>query len=251
MPHELVFVTVLLVLSVIAWLTVHRLATPDMRAGILTGHSGMAMDPMSGGLFLGIWLVMMAAMMLPAITPVMVRIDRLMRRRGKGGTTAYALAAGYLVVWAVAGTAAYGLFLAFQRTASAADDTTAARIGAVVLLLAGVYQFTPLKRACLRQCRSPLAVLVRHGQKIMASRTGALWVGLHHGAFCVGCCWALMAVLLAAGMMSLVWMGAVATVVLTEKVFRYGELFSRLLGAAMIALALTLVAAPGVASALT
>lgn len=259
-PHELVFVAVLVLISALAWLAVHHLATPDMRAGILTGAAdrsgdgmaGMPMDrTMSAGLFLGTWLVMMAAMMLPAVTPVIVRIDRVLRHQGGTGTTAYLLAAGYLAVWAAAGVAGYGLFLAFQPTVEAGDSAAAVRAGAAVLLLAGAYQLTPLKRACLRLCRSPLAVVVRHGERITAGPGGALLVGVRHGAFCLGCCWALMAVLLAAGMMSLVWMGVIAAVVLTEKVWRHGDLLSRPLGAAMIIFALVLLAAPALAPTLT
>jgi predicted metal-binding membrane protein len=261
-PRELLFVGVLVVISVLAWLAVHHLATPGMRAGILTGAAGhgdsgdgmpaMRMDhSMSAGLFLGTWFVMMAAMMLPAVTPVIVRIDRLLRRRGRPRTTAYLLTAGYLLVWAAAGVAAYGLYTAFQSTVAVGDPAAAVRAGAGVLLLAGAYQLTPLKRACLRQCRSPLAVVVRHGERITASPPGALLVGLHHGAFCLGCCWALMAVLLAAGMMSLVWMGIIAAVILVEKVWRYGEAASRPLGATMIVLGLVVLAAPGLAPALT
>jgi predicted metal-binding membrane protein len=260
-PHEIVFVAVLVLISALAWLTVHHLATPDMRAGILTGAgapersgdgmAGMPMDrSMSAGLFLGTWLVMMAAMMLPAVTPVIVRIDRLLRRRGRAGTT-YTLAAGYLLVWAAAGVAAYGLFLAFQSAVETANPTAAVRAGAVVLLLTGAYQLTPLKRACLRLCRSPFAVVVRHGERITAGPSGALLAGVRHGAFCLGCCWALMAVLLAAGMMSLVWMGAIAAVILAEKVWRHGERLSRPLGAGMITLGLVLLAAPGLAPGLT
>lgn len=261
-PHEVVLVGVLVVLSAIAWLAVHHLATPDMRAGILTGAArpgrsgdGMAAMPvgrsMGAGLFLATWLVMMAAMMLPAVTPVIVRIERLLRRRGRPGATAYPLVAGYLLVWAAAGVAAYGLFLAFQSAVATGDSPAAVRAGAAVLAFAGAYQLTPLKRACLRQCRSPLAVVVRHGESIMASPSGALRAGVHHGAFCLGCCWALMAVLLAAGMMSLVWMGVIAAVVLAEKVWRHGELVSRPLGAGMIALGLVLLAVPGLAPTLT
>ncbi|URN08022.1 DUF2182 domain-containing protein [Actinomadura madurae] len=259
--HELVFVGVLVALAAVAWLAVHRLATPDMRAGLLTGAArpggsggmdAMPMDhSMSVGLFLGIWLVMMAAMMLPAVTPVIVRIDRLVRRRDGRSMTAYMLAAGYLLVWAAAGAAAYGLYLAFQSAVTAGDAPTAVRAGAVVLVFAGVYQLSPLKRACLRLCRSPLAVVVRHGERITAGPSGALLVGVHHGAFCLGCCWALMAVLLAAGMMSLVWMGVVAAVILVEKVWRYGERVSGPLGAVMIAFGLVLLVSPGLSPTLT
>jgi predicted metal-binding membrane protein len=258
--REGVFVLVLLALAALAWLAVHWLAMPDMEAGILTGGAersgdgmaGMPMEPSVGaGLFLGTWLVMMAAMMLPAVTPVIVRIDRMMRRRGGRATTAYLLAAGYLAVWGAAGVAAYGLFLVLQPLAAAGDAAVAVRAGAVVLLFAGAYQLSPLKRACLRLCRSPLAVVVRHGERIAAGPRGAVIAGLHHGAFCLGCCWALMAVLLAAGVMSLVWMGVVAAVILAEKVWRHGEALSRPVGAAMIVFGLVLLAAPGAAPTLT
>ncbi|MBA9005304.1 DUF2182 domain-containing protein [Thermomonospora cellulosilytica] len=259
--HELVFVAVLLALSAAAWLMAHRLAAPDMRVGILTGaaqghRSAHDMAPMpmehamGAGVFLGVWLVMTAAMMLPAVTPVIVRLDRLVRRRGDPGVVVYALVTGYLAVWAAAGVAAYGVFLGFQEAVTAGDPMTAARVGAAVPLVAGVYQLTPLKRVCLRRCRSPLAVLVRHGERIVGSRTGALRVGVHHGAFCLGCCWALMVLLLAAGMMSLVWMGAIAAVVLAEKALPHGETLSRLFGAGLIALGVLLIAVPGLAPAL-
>ncbi|MFD0902302.1 DUF2182 domain-containing protein [Actinomadura sediminis] len=249
---ESVFVVVLLALSAAAWAAVHRMAAPDMRMGLLTGagrSGGMAPMPMSAGLFLGMWLVMMAAMMLPAVAPVIVRVGRMMRARGLGGSRSYALVAGYLLVWGAAGVAAYGLFQVFQATASAAGFPVVARAGAAVLLVAGVYQLTPLKGACLRQCRSPLAVVVRFGPRIAASRAGAVRAGARHGAYCLGCCWALMAVLLAAGMMSLVWMGVLSAVVLVEKTARGGVVFGRLLGAGMIVLGLVLLAAPGLSLA--
>jgi predicted metal-binding membrane protein len=244
--RELPLAVALLALSAIAWLTMHHLATPDMRLGILTGaarpsHSVEAMRPMpmrmpmGAGLFLAMWGVMMAAMMFPAVTPVVVRVSRLMRARGAGDGAAYAMIAGYFLVWCTAGLAAYGLFLALQAVVSV-GDVLAVRAGAVILLVAGVYQ---------------LAVVVRYGEGIVRSRTGALRVGVRHGAYCLGCCWALMAVLLAAGAMSLVWMGAVATVVLVEKIHRHGEALSRLLGSLLIGLALAVVAEPDLLLTLT
>lgn len=252
------FVAALLTLSAIAWLTVHRLATPDMRLGILTGagrpHSSDAAMPMShllsAALFLVMWLVMMAAMMLPAVTPVLARVGSLTRARGARGGAVYAVATGYLLVWCAVGAAAYGLFVGFQAVASM-GEVLAVRIGAIVLLVAGVYQLTSLKTVCLRRCRSPLAVVVRHGEAITRNRTGALRAGIHHGAFCVGCCWALMAVLLAAGAMSLVWMGVIAALVLIEKVHRRGETLSKVLGSLLIIVATALVAAPDLLVALT
>lgn len=246
---EVLLVSVLLALSALAWLAVHYVAMPDMRVGILTApRPAPGMGGMSGGmsvgagLFLAMWLVMMAAMMLPAVTPVVVRVDRLVRARGARKGTAYAMAAGYVLVWGTTGVVAYGVYLALQAAVPPGD--AAVRTGAGVLLCAGVYQLTPLKRACLRQCRSPLATVVRHGEAITRGRAGAVRAGIHHGLYCVGCCWALMVVLVAVGAMSLVWMGIIAALIFIEKVSRRGEAFSLVLGSFLIAAAATLAAAP-------
>jgi predicted metal-binding membrane protein len=254
---ELLLIAALLTLSAAAWFLVHRLASPDMRLGILTtprsgdmmGSMPMARS-MSVGLFLVTWMVMMAAMMLPSVTPVVVRVNRMVRARAGREAAPYAMAAGYLLVWSLAGMAAYGVFMAFQSIA-ANNNTLAVRAGALVLLLAGIYQLSPLKRVCLRRCRSPLALVVRYAQTIVRGRAGALRVGLGHGTYCLGCCWAFMVILLAAGMMSLVWMGAIAAIVLAEKLHPRGEAFSKLLGALFILLALVVAAAPGALPALT
>ncbi|MGH3341431.1 MAG: DUF2182 domain-containing protein [Carbonactinosporaceae bacterium] len=255
---ELLLVALLLAVSAVAWLLTNRLSMPDMRLGILTGgaHPDGAMDavPMGqsvgAGLFLTTWLVMMTAMMLPSVTPVVVRVTRLMRARGAGDATAYAMTAGYLLVWGLIGSAAYGVFLALQ-TLEPGSGTTAVRVGALILVVAGAYQLSPLKRVCLRHCRSPLAVLAHYGETIVGSRAGALRVGIRHGTYCLGCCWALMVILLAAGMMSLVWMAVIAAIVFAEKTYRRGEGLSRVLGAFLIVLGLVLVAVPGALPALT
>ncbi|MGH3329413.1 MAG: DUF2182 domain-containing protein [Streptomycetales bacterium] len=256
---ELLLVALLLVLSAAAWLLTNRMSMPDMRLGILTGDAhpegeamgGMPMgQPVGAGLFLTTWLVMLAAMMLPSVTPVVVRVTRLMRLRGAGNSTAYAMTAGYLLVWGLIGFAAYGVFLAFQRL-EPGGSTTAVRAGALVLVVAGIYQLTPLKRVCLRHCRSPLAVIAHYGEAIIGSRVGAVRIGVRHGAYCLGCCWAFMVILLAAGMMSLVWMAVIAAIVFAEKIYRRGEGLSRLLGAFLILLGLVLAALPESLPALT
>lgn len=246
---ELLFAGLLLALAVSGWLLAGLLATPDMRSGILTGAQPMG-DPMhpwlvEAGLFLLIWMVMMAAMMLPSIVAFTVGVARLMRLRGagRGGTVTMTIA--YLLIWAGTGLLAYPALRGLQLV-SAGPTEVAVRTGAVILLAAGVYQFTPLKRVCLRRCRSPLFLVMQHGQRATRSRLGALRAGIQHGAYCLGCCWALIAVLLAAGAMSLVWMAAIAAVVALEKVSRRGEAIASALGGILIVAGLFLLVAPSV-----
>ncbi|WP_250549496.1 DUF2182 domain-containing protein [Pseudonocardia sp. H11422] len=199
---------------------------------------------MAMGLFLLMWVVMMAAMMLPAVVPVLVVAKRFLRVRRAGPAATPLMAAAYLLVWSALGLFAYTVFIAFQ-TLVPLGGVEAVRAGALVLLVAGVYQLTPLKRVCLRHCRSPLAVVMRHAERIVQTRSGAALVGLQHGLYCVGCCWALMVILLAVGMMSLVWMGVIAALIVLEKVHPRGELLSLLLGASLIAGGVALLAEPG------
>lgn len=261
---ELLLVATLLALSAVAWWTTSRLATPDMRLGILTGAARGSAESMGEtasrsmgetmsmaqamsmglGLFVTTWVVMMTAMMLPSVTPVVVGVSRIAGARGAKGRTAYGMIAGYLLVWGVIGLAAYGLFTGFQTVVSA-GDVVAARVGGVVLVTAGAFQLSPLKRVCLRHCRSPLAVLAHYGEAVVRGRTGPVRVGVRHGFYCVGCCWALMAVLLAAGMMSLAWMAGIAGIVFAEKVHRRGEILSRALGVLLVVLGIVVVAVPG------
>jgi predicted metal-binding membrane protein len=246
---ELLLAGLLLALAAAGWLLAGLLATPDMRSGILTGARPMgdSMHPWlaGAGLFLLTWMVMMAAMMLPSIVPFTVGVARLMRLRGagRGGTAAMTLA--YLLIWAGTGILAYPAVQGLQLV-SAGPTEVAVRAGAVVLLAAGVYQLTPLKRVCLRRCRSPVFLVLQYGQRATQSRLGALRAGIAHGAYCLGCCWALIAVLLAAGAMSLVWMGVIAAIVAVEKVSRRGETIGSALGGILIAAGVFLLAAPGV-----
>jgi predicted metal-binding membrane protein len=228
-PAELLLAGILLALAGLAWLFTNRLAMPDMRGGILAGtqpmEQGMRPWPVDAALFLGMWVVMMVAMMLPSIVPFRLRMARLMRARSTGGARVIALIVGYFLVWTGMGAASYLALRGFEAVAMT-PGALAARVGAVVLLAAGLYQVTPLKRVCLQHCRSPVLLLLHHGQQAVRSRSGALRVGIAHGGYCIGCCWALMVVLLAAGVMSLVWRGVIAAVVAVEKVNRHGETIS-------------------------
>lgn len=247
---ELVLAVVLLVLAAAAWVLTSRLATPDMRAGVLTGAPAMnAMDgamrplPAEAALFLGTWVVMMAAMMLPGIVPFSVSMGRLLSSRGRRQT---GLLAGYFTVWAVIGVAAFAFVRGLEAVVMS-PSPAAVRAGGAVLLVAGLYQLTPLKRVCLRHCRSPAALLLKHGETVRRP-FGTFRVGLSHGGYCLGCCWALMAVLLAAGVMNLVWMGLLAVVVALEKVTRHGEVVSRVVGAVLLLAATVLLVQPGLLS---
>jgi predicted metal-binding membrane protein len=170
----------------------------------------MATRPLT---FLGGWTVMMAAMMLPSAAPLVLVYGKRGRAR---------LVLGYLLVWAAAGIPVYAL--------ASAVDLMMVPAGAVaaVLAAAGVYQFTPLKNVCLRACRSPLDfVATRWGR-------GPLRLGIDHGVYCVGCCWALMAVLVVAAAMSVTTAAVIAGVVLAEKVLPGGEWTSRAVGLVLI-----------------
>jgi predicted metal-binding membrane protein len=174
--------------------------------------------PMGAGLWLGAWTVMMAAMMLPSAAPLVLLYSR------RSDTLASTLLmAGYLLTWAFVGLAAYSVDMRLPDPGNG--------VVAAVLIATGIYQFTPLKSACLRRCRSPVDFLVTHWQ---AGRLGALRIGLEHGAYCVGCCWALMAVLVVAGAMGLVWVVAIAAAIAAEKLLPGGPWLGRVGGIALL-----------------
>ncbi|HTD64514.1 MAG TPA: DUF2182 domain-containing protein [Verrucomicrobiae bacterium] len=193
------------------------------------------------GPFLGTWTVMMAAMMLPSATPMI-----LLHRLGANGRVRTQLwsatfVAGYLVVWASVGIIVWGAAIA----ANAIVMPEARALGvAAILLIAGVYQFTPLKSTCLRTCRTPADFLLTHWHRGLS---GQVRLGVEHGLYCLGCCWALMVLFVGAGAMSLVWAVGIALVVLVEKVRPEGIAFGRIAGALLIAAAVIVFAQPDLA----
>lgn len=203
--------------------------------------SGMPAGPGAMGLglagYLAGWELMMAAMMLPALAPLLGMYLRSLRSVPNAWVRAArttALVAGYLATWALFGILAYGASVLGGALAARAPDA-APWVGAGLLAAAGAYQLTPLKNFCLRHCRSPVTLLLHvSGYKgpLRDVRTG-----VYHGAYCTGCCWGLMLVLVVVGTMNLAWMAAIAAVVLLEKTWRHGIAFSRLVGACLIAFA--------------
>jgi predicted metal-binding membrane protein len=180
------------------------------------------------GPFLGTWTVMMAAMMLPSATP-MILLHRLgADGRVRRGLWSAAFVAGYLVVWGSVGIVVWGAAMAAGTFVMPEQRAIAV---AAILLLAGIYQFTPLKSTCLRACRTPADFLLTHWHRGLS---GQLRLGIEHGLYCLGCCWALMALFVGVGAMSLVWAVGIALVVLIEKVRPEGVAFGRVAGALLI-----------------
>ncbi len=224
---------VLLFLTAIAWvLTLYQTAQMGAMSGM-----GSTMTPaisssspltdlasvLTLAVFLPMWTTMMAAMMLPSITPMVLLFDRV--SRSKAGNISPVLkmlptalfVVGYLLVWTAFGLVAFAVGTALSALGSHLPTLAAYRSIVIGVLLAGagLYQFTPLKRACLKHCRSPLDFLAHHWH---TGHGAAVRLGMHHGLYCIGCCWGLMAVVFAVGLMSLPWMGLVALVILVEKV---------------------------------
>jgi predicted metal-binding membrane protein len=181
--------------------------------------------------FLGMWTVMMAAMMFPAVIPVVLAFATFARaRQGSALLGAAFFVAGYLVVWGLLGLPARVLLLGADRVVSAAPQL--AHAGAAILIACGLYQLTPLKDACLRHCRVPHLFLGHHWRD---GRLGALLLGAHHGLYCAGCCASLMIVLLVVGMMNLVWMVGLSALIFLEKALPGGIVVGRLAGIALCA----------------
>jgi predicted metal-binding membrane protein len=166
------------------------------------------------GFFLGAWVVMMAAMMFPSVAPTIALYSRMTRQRSPLAPLLFA--AGYLITWAAAGVLAFALSTAVHRVSGDALswDSAGRPIAGVTLLVAALYEVTPLKDVCLGKCRSPLGTLLGSWRD---GRWGAVRMGAANGAWCVGCCWALMASLFALGVMSLTWMAVVAGLIAVEK----------------------------------
>jgi predicted metal-binding membrane protein len=215
-------------LAAVAWAVTIMLAR-SMGNG--PGTMGLALLP-----FLGLWVVMMAAMMLPSVAPVAVLWTRLIGGGSAGPARAARMSmflGGYLLAWAACGVAAFAALAGAARLLTA-SPATAKWLGVAIFVAAGIYQLTPWKDWCLRRCRSPIGALMYYlGFK---GRSRDVRVGLHHGATCAGCCWGLMTVLIAVGVMNIAVMVALAVVIFAEKLWRYGKLFGRAVGVLLVAI---------------
>ncbi len=233
---------VLLSLAAVGWFWSVKVAD-DMAGG---GMDQMA-DPMSLGAFVVAWLAMMAAMMLPAVLPVL-KLYRLAAARGAVAPVPL-FVAGYLAVWTALAPPAYLAWRALQMPL-ADGEAWAGRVAGATLLAAAVWQVSPVKSACLRHCRSPMGVFLRFGADARRP-AGAVRMGFLHGAYCVGCCWALFAVLVAAASMSVLWLVAFTALIVAEKNLPFGERFARAAAPALAALGAALLITPSLITHIT
>jgi predicted metal-binding membrane protein len=247
----------LVALAAVAWISSARQAQGgDMAPGIGRLFGGTKMEPpgmdmgsagtgMSLPLFLSMWVTMMVAMMFPAAAPMVVAHWRLTHRRGGSALAVAFFAWGYLFTWAVVGVLAFGPHRALLRFTPTLTARSASLLAGGILLVAGAYQFTPLKSVCLRHCRNPLDFL-HHWKPGLA---GAARMGVEHGLYCVGCCWGLMLVLFAVGLANLAWMGILAAVIFVEKVAPFGWVARKGVGAGLALLGGVIVAVPALLGA--
>jgi predicted metal-binding membrane protein len=190
------------------------------------------------------WTVMMIAMMTPSVAPTVLLYalhSNKLRREKRPYAPAGAFLAGYLLVWTGFSVLATAAQWGLQKTAllSMMMEPTSRLFAGTVLLAAGIYQWTPLKHRCLEHCRSPLAVLIQHWKPGVG---GAVSMGIRHGAYCTACCWFLMALLFAAGVMNLLWVALLTVFVLVEKAAPHGETVARFSGVLLTAAGLWLMA---------
>jgi predicted metal-binding membrane protein len=221
------------------WWTVDRMRGMD---------NGPWTDLGTLGWFLGIWLVMMAAMMFPSVSPTIALFSRMTSARFRIAPLLFAL--GYLVTWAAAGAFAFAVAFAGGRVAGdvLSWDRAGRWVAAATLVLAATYELTPLKDVCLGKCRSPLGLLLGSWRD---GAFGALRMGLKNGGWCVGCCWALMASFFALGIMSVVWMAVVAGLIATEKTLPWRRVATYGTAALLLALGVLVLSMPDAVPGLT
>lgn len=251
------FITLLVALIVLSWLVLF--VWGQSTYGRFLSHEGMSQidslcwpDGLSSTLdgkhvlmiliFILGWTLMTVAMMLPTSLPLVSLFHSITRRRSDRTNLVALLITGYLSIWVLFGFAVHIGYWGLHETVehNAWLETNAWILGAMVILLAGVYQFTPLKYYCLEKCRSPLSFITEHWQGTH-EKMQAFQLGVHHGIFCIGCCWALMLLMIAVGVWNVGWMLALGAVMAVEKNVPWGRRFSTPLGVALLGWGLILV----------
>ena len=243
-------VGVLLLLALAAWLVTIRNAADMSAMATGLGQVGSRMPAgVSAPVFLGMWLTMMVAMMFPTVAQVVLAHRMVVQKRGEGWLPTAGFVLGYLAVWTLIGLVPLAVLIGFRSLPlEAGSSPWLPRVAGAILLVAGAYQFTPWKAACLRACRTPLGFILSHD--FNSGVGGAVRAGVAHGAYCVGCCWALMSVLVVVGLMNLVWMAALALVFQAEKNWRHGVALTRAAGVTIAALGLAIIAFPHLLTAI-
>jgi predicted metal-binding membrane protein len=245
LQRPLILPTAVLAAALTAWIvTVQRMQGMNAGPGTDLGTLGW---------YLGIWVTMMAAMMLPSAAPMVLlfaKVSRDRARRGREFVPTWVFVAGYLAVWTLYGLAAYGLY----RLVKSVDhgfldwDRGGPYVVGIAVALAGLYELTPLKSVCLRHCRSPLHFLLGGWRQ---GWVGSFRMGVEHGGYCLGCCWGLMIVLFAVGVMSLFWMALVAAVIFVQKLVPWADRATPVLATLLVGLGIWIASAPGSVPGLT
>jgi len=241
-PKErLLILAELFALTALSWLYLVRMPMSATDFGVVVVRLATPISPGLVNFWLAfmMWAVMMVAMMLPGAAPMILTYARIAgSSEGASAAGPWAFAGGYVVIWTMFSAAATVTQSALQHFAIISNGlSTAPIVSAAILVGAGVYQLTPLKQACLGHCQSPVAFFMTHWR---AGTAGAFRMGLAHGTYCVGCCWMLMALLFAVGVMNLAWVAALSAFVLLEKLTPYPRAIARSTGAVMIACGLLL-----------
>ena len=242
-----IIVTALVLLSVLAWIATVR-QVGGMGLGLMTMSMtmGLPFSVSNAVLYIALWGVMMVAMMFPSVAPTVVLFATVTRQKQEQAAPfapAWLFIAGYAVLWTLTGGVAYAGDIAIQSLPDTflGLRTYGSAIGGLTLIIAGLYQLSPLKYVCLSKCRSPLGFLLNSWRD---GYWGTFRMGLHHGTYCLGCCWSLMAVLFVVGTMNLVWMGVLTLIIFMEKILPYGVALGKGTGIGLIGLGLVLVVAP-------
>lgn len=247
-----VVIAALILITALAWADIIWLARDMGMDGM--DMTGFRMIPAGQGLMMpanapwqpvefvyvfAMWAVMMVGMMTPSVAPMILIYARVGKQAVATGHPFAAtgwFASGYLVAWLGFSFAATSAQWALERGALLTPmmESASGALGAAMLIAAGIYQWTPLKEACLSYCQAPLTFIMRHGG-FRPDATGAFLLGIRHGLYCIGCCWALMLLLFVGGVMNILWIAALAGLVLAEKLVPFAKLLSRIAGCAFVA----------------
>src|SRR5689334_12108600 len=247
-----IVIAALAVITALAWAYIIWLADDTAMGGM--DMTGFRMIPAGQGLMMpasaswqpfefayafAMWAVMMIGMMTPSAAPMILIYARVGRQAVLSGHPFAAsgwFASGYLIAWFGFSLAATSAQWALERAALLTPmmESASAVLGGIVLIAAGIYQWTPVKEACLSYCQAPLTFIMQHGG-FRSDPSGALALGLRHGLYCIGCCWALMLLLFVGGVMNVLWIAALAALVLLEKALPFGKFVSRIAGCVFIA----------------
>lgn len=236
--HRLILAA-MVCLSGLAWAaTIYQAGSMGLGVVTCSMTMGTPFSVSNAALYVALWGVMMVAMMLPAMAPYVGFFSTIARRKCEQGlpfTPVWVFVAGYIVLWTVTGSVAYAADLAIESVPGRFPSlqTYGPLIGGLTLVAAGIYQLTPLKDLGLTQCRSPLTFLLARWRD---GAVGAFRMGLHHGTYCLGCCWSLMVVFFVVGTMNLVWMGLLSIVIYLEKIMPRGVEIAKATGLALILL---------------